>query len=122
LNLDEFENFSIINKLIENSIFTTKQIEIIYKNKKIDKTPIKTSRGAYYRQVKQSKDKVKRLYYSIILLIILDVIKAEHISVLNAITARISILFDESNHGKYHIKDAKDVITVIEEMINRLTR
>ncbi|MDQ4073133.1 MAG: hypothetical protein M3162_02380 [Thermoproteota archaeon] len=120
MSLNDFENFSIINKLIENSIFTTKQIEIIYNNRRIEKTPINISRGAYYRQVKQSRTKIKRLYYSIILLSILDVIKEEHMSILNAIIAKISILFDESNHKKNHSKDASDVIFVMEEMINRL--
>ena len=120
MSLNGFENITIINKLIENSIFTSKQIEIIYNNKKIEKNPINISRGAYYRQVKQSKTKIKRLYYSIILLSTLDVIKEEHISILTAITAKISILFDESNHKKYHSKDVGDVITVMEEMINRL--
>ena len=62
-------NFNIIiQEIIKKSLFTERQIEIILKQKQLLDAEFPVSKGAYYRQVSQSRHKVEALYYSIILL------------------------------------------------------
>jgi hypothetical protein len=66
---DEKSNFNeIISQIMKKSLFTERQIEIILKQKGILDTEFRCSKGAYFRQVAQSRRKVEALYYSIILL------------------------------------------------------
>ena len=68
-------NFNdIIHKIIEKSLFTERQIEIILKQKGTLDREFGCSKGAYFRQVAQSRRKLEGLYYSIILLEAYDVI------------------------------------------------
>ena len=68
-------NFNeIIRKIIEKSLFTERQIEIIFKQKGMLDVEFSCSKGAYFRQVVQSRRKLEGLYYSIILLEAYDVI------------------------------------------------
>ena len=67
----EFEqsNFNnIIRQIIKKSLFTERQIEIILNQKDLQNSKFNISKGAYYRQVGQSRDKLIALFYSIILL------------------------------------------------------
>jgi hypothetical protein len=64
----------IIHKIIEKSLFTERQIEIILKQKGTLDREFGCSKGAYFRQVAQSRGKLEGLYYSIILLEAYDVI------------------------------------------------
>ena len=68
-------NFNeIISKIMKKSLFTERQIEIILKQKGTLDAQFGCSKGAYFRQVAQSRRKLEGLYYSIILLEAYDVI------------------------------------------------
>jgi len=86
-------NFNIIiQKIIKKSLFTERQIEIILKKKKMlyDDISLNITKGAYYRQVVQSRKKIEGLYYSIILLQGLDVISPDDITSLFPFAESIS--------------------------------
>ena len=71
----EKSNFNeIISKIMKKSLFTERQIEIILKQKGMLDVEFSCSKGAYFRQVAQSRRKLEGLYYSIILLEAYDVI------------------------------------------------
>tara|TARA_Y100001949_G_scaffold99516_1_gene83900 strand:+ start:748 stop:1107 length:360 start_codon:yes stop_codon:yes gene_type:complete len=71
----EKSNFNeIIRKIMKKSLFTERQIEIILKQKDVLRVEFGCSKGAYFRQVAQSRRKLEGLYYSIILLEAYDVI------------------------------------------------
>ena len=75
--MSEYEksNFNeIIRKIMKKSLFTERQIEIILKQKDVLRVEFGCSKGAYFRQVAQSRRKLEGLYYSIILLEAYDVI------------------------------------------------
>ena len=72
---DKKSNFNeIISKIMKKSLFTERQIEIILKQKGTLDARFGCSKGAYFRQVAQSRRKLEGLYYSIILLEAYDVI------------------------------------------------
>jgi len=71
-------NFNtIIREIIKKSLFTERQIEIILKQKKVLNVEFGVSKGAYYRQLAQSRSKIESLYYTILLLQVYDVILPE---------------------------------------------
>ena len=56
-------NFNtIIQEIIKKSLFTERQIEIILKQKKLLDVEFGVSKGAYYRQLAQSRSKVESVY------------------------------------------------------------
>ena len=86
-------NFNmIIQKIIKKSLFTERQIEIILKKKRMldDDFSLNITKGAYYRQVVQSRKKIEGLYYSIILLQGLDVISPDDITSLFRVAESVS--------------------------------
>ena len=71
-------NFNtIIREIIKKSLFTERQIEIILKQKKMLQVEFGVSKGAYYRQLSQTRGKIESLYYTILLLQAYDVILPE---------------------------------------------
>ena len=64
---DISENNLLISKIIENSLFTNRQIQIIYNIYNNKKRTDNITSGAYYREVKQCRDKIRKLYYTFIL-------------------------------------------------------
>ena len=105
-------------KLIEKSLFTNRQIQIIYNLKNKEKRPKEISSGAYYREVKQSKTKLQKLFYSILLLNLIKVMNDNQTTTLNSIIDKLRSL--EDNHAKYHDKETNNVINVIDDLINRM--
>ncbi len=55
----EESNFNnIIRQIIKKSLFTERQIEIILNQKDLLESKFSITRGAYYRQVTQSREKL----------------------------------------------------------------
>src|SRR3990172_1603154 len=64
----EQPNFNnILHQIIKKSLFTERQVEIILNHKNLVEIEFGISKGAYFRQVSQSRNKLIGLYYSIIL-------------------------------------------------------
>ncbi len=101
-------NFNIIiQKIIKKSLFTERQIEIILKKKRMldDDFSLNITKGAYYRQVIQSRKKIEGLYYSIILLQGLDVISLDNSDVIFRLAKAVSDIggrsaFDDVNQAR----------------------
>jgi len=87
-----------------------------FKNK--EKRPKEISSGAYYREVKQSKTKLQKLFYSILLLNLIKVMNDNQTTTLSSIIDKLRNLQD--NPTKYHDKEINNVINVIEDLINRI--
>lgn len=88
-------NFSnILRKIIKKSLFTERQIEIILNHKKLIESKFIISKGAYFRQVEQSRNKLLALFYSIILLRGLGIILPDDIDVIPRFSEQISVIQD----------------------------
>lgn len=104
----------IIGYLITNSIFTKKQISIIYERKKGMRVR-RISRGAYYRVLQQSRNNIERLFYSIILLEILGIISKEELDIANSIAGMLKKRLNDLNDV-----ELRDVINIINSIIERM--
>ena len=111
-------NNLLLNKFIENSSFTKRQIQIIYKVYNREERLKDISSGAYYREVKQCKDKIRKLYYSIILLNLIGVINSEQLTTLNLLIQKLDMLKD--NHNMHHNNATEPVINIIEKLLDKM--
>ncbi len=88
-------NFNnIIRQIIKKSLFTERQIEIILNQKNISESKFSITKGAYYRQVGQSREKLIALFYSIILLRGLGILLPDDIDVMSQLSEHIRVMND----------------------------
>ena len=114
----EFEdsNFNnIIRKIIKKSLFTERQIEIILNQRDLLESKFSISRGAYYRQVNQSREKLISLFYSIILLQGLGILLPDDIDVISKLSEQISVINDRDVFPERE----DEVMSVIDRVIRQ---
>ena len=109
-------NFNnIISKIIKKSLFTERQIEIILNQKDLLESSFSISKGAYYRQVGQSREKLVALFYSIILLRGLGILLPDDIDVISKLSEQISVI----NESDIFPEREDEVISVIDRLIRQ---
>jgi hypothetical protein len=112
----EQSNFNnIIRQIIKKSLFTERQIEIILNQKDLLNSKFTISKGAYYRQVGQSKDKLVALFYSIILLRGLGILLPDDIDVISKLSEQVHVINESDIFPEKEI----EVINVIDRLIRQ---
>ena len=118
MNDPDKSNFNtIIREIIKKSLFTERQIEIILKQKDLSDKEFSITKGAYYRQVSQSRDKLAGLYYSFIVLKILGVILPGDIDVMSKLSEQVSVIKD----GDVFPEREREILSVIERVVKQTT-
>jgi hypothetical protein len=108
--------------IVANSLFTPRQLSIISNKLEGRGKPEKISSGAYYRQVKQCRKKVISILYSIILLQSIGIVHSEALTTLNKLVEQLTVIFaSESSDGMSRL-NVDDVISVINEVIKRVSK
>ena len=113
--IDKSNFNNIITKIIKKSLFTERQIEIILNQKDLLDSEFSISKGAFYRQVGQSKDKLIALFYSIILLRGLGILLPDDIDVISKLSEQISVI----NESDVFPEREDEVISVIDRLIRQ---
>ena len=109
-------NFNtIIREIIKKSLFTERQIEIILKQKKMLDVEFGVSKGAYYRQLAQSRSKIESVYYTLILLQALDVILTNS-DVISRLAEQVNVMKD----GSFTPENEDQIINVIQKAVKQL--
>ena len=114
----EFDNANfnnIIHEIIKKSLFTEKQIKIILKRKNLSESEFNISKGAYFRQVTQSRDKLIGLYYSIILLRGLGILLPDDIDVISRLADQVSVIKDSDVFPERE----EQVINIIDKLVRQ---
>ena len=112
----KISNFNtIIKEIIKKSLFTERQIEIILKQKKILDVEFGVSKGAYYRQLAQSRSKIESVYYTLILLQALDVILTNS-DVISRLAEQVNVMKD----GNFTPENEDQIIDVIQNTVKQL--
>ena len=113
---NEQSNFNnIIHKIIKKSLFTERQIEIILNQKDLLESKFSITRGAYYRQVSQSREKLVAFFYSIILLRGLGILLPDDIDVISKLSEQISVI----NESDIFPEREDEVISVIDRLVRQ---
>ena len=109
-------NFNtIIQEIIKKSLFTERQVEIILKQKDLVFTDFAITKGAYYRQVSQSREKLAGLYYSFIVLRILGVILPDDVDVISKLSEQVSVIKD----GDVFPEREQEITSVIDRVVRQ---
>jgi hypothetical protein len=113
-------NYTVfLNHFIANSILTKKQTSIIYnKVLKINATDNITS-GAYYRQLGQCRNKIRKTVYSLLLLRFLNVVDAETFSVLDQLNNQLNVILTNPT-DEIDSTTMDSVISLIDNVIRKL--
>ena len=109
-------NFNnIVRQIIKKSLFTERQVEIILNQKDLLESKFFITKGAYYRQVGQSREKLIALFYSIILLRGLGILLPDDIDVISKLSEQISMI----NGSDIFPEREEEVISVIDRLIRQ---
>lgn len=109
-------NFNnIIQQIIKKSLFTERQIEIILNQKDLLNSKFNISKGAYYRQVGQSRDKLIALFYSITLLQGLGILLPDDIDVISKLSEQIHVI----NESDIFPERGEEVLNVIDRLVRQ---
>jgi len=110
-------NFNnIFHQIIKKSLFTERQVEIILNHKNILESEFGISKGAYFRQVSQSRNKLIGLYYTIILFRGLGIILPDDIDVISRLSEQISVIQDSDVFPDRE----EQIIDVIDKAIHQI--
>ena len=99
-------------------MFTERQIEIISNQMDLQRAQFAITKGAYYRQVGQSRDKMVALFYTVVLLRGLGILVPDNIDVILQISDQVSVIKD----GDVLPEKEKEVVDVIEKLIRQMVR
>jgi hypothetical protein len=113
-------NYTVfLNHFIINSIFTQKQISIIY-NKMLKGKPTQNmTSGAYYRQLGQCRNKIRKAVYTLLLLRLLNVIDTETFSTLDQLNNQSSVILKKQS-DEIDVASLDNVIVLIDSVIRKL--
>jgi len=108
--------------LIENSLFTPRQLSIISKKLQGGGRAPNISSGAYYRQVKQCRDKVNAVLYSMILLQSTGIVQPEALSAIGRLAEQLGVIFSKEGSDVAGRLSVADVMSVIEQLVKRISK
>ena len=113
-------NYTVfLNHFIINSIFTKKQISIIY-NKMLKGKPTQNmTSGAYYRQLGQCRNKIRKAVYTLLLLRLLNVIDTETFSALDQLNNQSNVILKKQS-DEIDVASLDNVIVLIDNVIRKL--
>ena len=106
---------TILNEIIEKSHFTQRQIEIILKKKDLSDVEFSITKGAYYRQVSQSREKLAGVYYSLVVLRVLGILLPDDIDVISKLSEQVSVIKDSDVFPERE----RDVMSLIDRVVKQ---
>ena len=113
---------ALLHYIIANSTFTPKQISIISKRlNRAGKAENMTS-GAYYRQVRQCKDKTIAVLYSFVLLELVGAIEPGTATALERVTAQMRVILQSENRDVVMQSRSDDVMSVMDQVMQRVCK
>jgi len=113
VNSYNFNN--IIREIIKKSLFTERQIEIILNQKNLLESKFNISKGAYFRQVSQSRNKILAFYYTVVLLRGLGILLPDDIDVMSRLSDQVSVI----QSGDVFPEREQQIIDVIDKAIRQ---
>ena len=105
------------------SLFTDRQISIIYNRIIKQSSRENISAGAYYRQVKQCRIKIKSVLYSILLLRLCGALDREAMITLDKTALQLDVMSQALGHRDTTVgQTAEDVSTVVRKLIDTMCK
>lgn len=108
--------------IVANSLFTPRQLDIISKRLQGGGRAQNISSGAYYRQVKQCRNKINAVLYSMILLQSTGIVQPEALSAIGRLAEQVGVIFASESSDVASKLNVNDVISVIDTLVKRMSR
>jgi len=109
--------------IVANSLFTRRQLSIISNRLQGGGKAENISSGAYYRQVKQCRDKVAAVLYSMILLQSTGILQPDAMMTLGRLAEQLGVIFaSESSDISSSGQRINDVMSVIDQLVKRMSK
>ena len=112
----------LFSRVVANSLFTNKQMAIIYNRLQGGARPPDMTSGAYFRQVKQCQDKVQAVLYSAVLLQSTDVLEAQSLTALGQLSEQVRVIFATGTRDILPSDRIEIVMSVMSQVIKRVSR
>lgn len=113
-------NYTVfLNHFIVNSIFTQKQMSIIYNKVSKAKPNQNMTSGAYYRQLGQCRTKIRKAVYTLLLLRLLNVVDTETFSALDQLNNQSNVILKKQS-DEIDVAGLNNVIFLIDNVIRKL--
>jgi hypothetical protein len=117
----KFNNF--YGEFQRKSLFTDRQISIIYNRTIKQSSRENISAGAYYRQVKQCRIKIKSVLYSILLLRLCGALDREAMITLDKVALQLDVMSQALGHSDTTAgQTVQDVSTVVGKLIDTMCK
>ena len=110
----------LLKHIVKNSLFTDRQLYIISKVKEKQKLLDSISSGAYYRQVRQCKNKIFGIVYSIMLLKIINILDEQAFNTINELSDRLARI-SQSDSDLIRDIDITTVIFKMDQLVSSLS-
>src|SRR5919108_3069816 len=114
---------NLYNEILLKSLFTDRQISIIYK--RVTKRSIREniSAGAYYRQLKQCRLKIKSVLYSVLLLRLCGALDNQTINTLEKLALQLDVISQVSTDSDIAKNQTiQDIIPVVNKLIDKMCK
>jgi len=108
--------------IVKNSLFTERQLYIISKVKEKQKLLDGISSGAYYRQIRQCKNKIFCVLYSMMLLRIIDILDEYSLNTINELSDRLARIISETDRDSLRDVDITTVMSRMDQLISNLSK
>lgn len=110
----------VYREIIANSLFTERQIYII-SNRLAGKTlPENISRGAYHRQLKQCRNKITGLFYSLLLLKSIGAIDQQTLSILMTLSDQLNVILSDEHSDIEEDKTVHNVMFTLKHILKKM--
>lgn len=111
----------LLRHVIKNSLFTERQLYIISNVKEKQKLLDGVSSGAYYRQIRQCKNKIFGILYSMMLLRIIHVLDEQAFHTIDELSDRLANIISQPNSNLIRDIEITSVISKMDQLISSLS-
>lgn len=112
----------VLEQLVANSLFTPRQLAIISKRLQGQGRAQNISSGAYYRQVKQCRDKVAGVLYSMLLLQSTGILQPEALGTLSRLADQLGVILSAERSDITDESRLNDVMSVMDTLVKRMSK
>jgi hypothetical protein len=114
---------NLYNEILLKSLFTSRQMSIIYKRAIRQSNQENISSGAYYRQLKQCRLKIKSVLYSVLLLRLCGALDNQAINTLEKLALQLDVISQISTGSDVAKNQTiQDIIPVVNKLIDKMCK
>lgn len=113
---------SVYREIIANSLFTERQTHIIFNRLACKTVPENISRGAYYRQLTQCRNKISGVLYSLLLLKSIGAIDQQALSIIVTLSDQLNVILEGEDSDVIEDKFIYNVMSTLKQIVKKICK